>query len=272
MKQRIITGTVLTILAAGMIYLGDVYFAVAAVITLCLALYEVFGALTAAGHRPVAEPTWLAITVSVPLGMLFGHQVVVPILMGASMMIIAAVLFRQEPKLEDALMSLLPLYAIVLPGLGILAVTQVHPKSVQWLLLVMLLFVPTVGDTAAYFIGSRFGRRKFCPAVSPNKTVAGAVAGLVGSVATAAVCRGVAAVLVTSPTTVLPTWTFCIAVGLVGGIAGQIGDLFASLIKRHCGIKDFSSLFPGHGGMMDRLDSILFMSVVLYCCRLMFFS
>ena len=52
--------------------------------------------------------------------------------------------------------------------------------------------------------------------------------------------------------------------GLLGGFAGQTGDLFASLIKRHCGIKDFGSIFPGHGGMMDRVDSVLFTTVVLY--------
>ena len=53
-------------------------------------------------------------------------------------------------------------------------------------------------------------------------------------------------------------------IGLFGGIASQLGDLFASLIKRHCNIKDFSNLFPGHGGMMDRLDSLLFMAIVIY--------
>ncbi len=272
MKQRIITGTVLTVTAGVMIYFGNELFGLAATITLCCALYEEFKALTTAGHRPVQEPTWMAIAASVPLAMLYGHKVVVPILMGASMLIIAVVLFRQEPKLEDALTSLLPLYSIVLPGLGILALTQVQPLSVQRMLLVMLLFVPTMGDTAAYFIGSRFGKTKFCPAVSPNKTVAGAVAGLVGSVATAAAIRAVAMLIMQDANMKLPSWAFCIAVGFVGGIAGQIGDLFASLIKRHCNIKDYSSLFPGHGGMLDRLDSILFMSIVLYCCRLMFFS
>ena len=66
----------------------------------------------------------------------------------------------------------------------------------------------------------------------------------------------------------LPTWWQYALLGLVGGVAGQMGDLFASLVKRHCGIKDFSNLFPGHGGMLDRLDSILFMAVVMICYQL----
>ena len=62
----------------------------------------------------------------------------------------------------------------------------------------------------------------------------------------------------------LPSWWQYALIGLIGGVAGQMGDLFASLVKRHCGLKDFSSLFPGHGGMLDRLDSILFMAVVMF--------
>ena len=60
-----------------------------------------------------------------------------------------------------------------------------------------------------------------------------------------------------------PFWHFPI-LGLLGGVAGQMGDLFASLIKRHCGIKDFSNIFPGHGGMMDRLDSVYWSTVIMY--------
>ena len=67
----------------------------------------------------------------------------------------------------------------------------------------------------------------------------------------------------------LPRWWEYALMGLLGGVAGQMGDLFASMVKRHCGIKDFSNLFPGHGGMLDRLDSILFMAVVVFCFRLL---
>jgi phosphatidate cytidylyltransferase len=56
-------------------------------------------------------------------------------------------------------------------------------------------------------------------------------------------------------------------VGLIGGIAGQMGDLFASLVKRHCKVKDYGTIFPGHGGMMDRLDSVFFVAIVVYCYR-----
>ena len=60
-----------------------------------------------------------------------------------------------------------------------------------------------------------------------------------------------------------PLWHY-ILIGLIGGVVGQIGDLYASLVKRHCGIKDYGTIFPGHGGMMDRLDSTLFVAVLVY--------
>ena len=295
MKKRVITGAILSVVAGTLIYFGGVYFAVVALVCICFALSEEYKAIRGAGYHPVAEPTWVALGISIPLALSFGHMVVVPILMGASLVTIGAVIFRglqdqwadaeakpqdeseesqeshPDNRILDAVMSLLPLYSIVLPGLAIISLTQISPLSVQRVMLLMLIAVPVVGDTTALFVGRAIGGPKLCPAVSPKKTWSGAIGGLVGSVIAALLIRLIAG-FICAPTTELPRWVLCCAIGLLGGIAAQLGDLFASMVKRHCGIKDFSEIFPGHGGMLDRLDSILFMSIVLYCCRLLFFA
>ena len=162
-------------------------------------------------------------------------------------------------------MSVLPLFTVMLPGMCIVVMAQVQPKAVQVVLLSLTFAVPVLGDTLAFFVGSRVRGPKLCPAVSPNKTISGAIAGLAGSLL-AAVVVGLVSLLFCDAATLaqLPSWWQYALIGLSGGGAGQMGDLFASLVKRHCGLKDFSSLFPGHGGMLDRLDSILFMAVVMF--------
>jgi len=116
-----------------------------------------------------------------------------------------------------------------------------------WLFLV--LGATWAGDSAAFFVGSRFGRRRFSPDLSPNKTWAGAVGGLAGSLA-----GGLLA---------LPLFDgqvsagFIAATSLAVGLSGQLGDLFESLWKRAKGVKDSGNLIPGHGGILDRIDSLL---------------
>lgn len=167
-------------------------------------------------------------------------------------------------------MSVLPLMTIYLPGLCMLSMTQVAPRSLQTVLLFLLFAVPILSDTFAYFVGSMVGGPKLCPQVSPKKTIAGALGGIVGGVLGAALV-GLIAPLCVDETVLplLPRWWHYLTLGLAGSVASQMGDLFASMVKRHCGVKDFSNLFPGHGGMMDRLDSIYFMAVVMYCYRLL---
>ena len=145
-----------------------------------------------------------------------------------------------------------------------------QPKALQVVLLAMMFIIPVMGDTMAFFVGSRVGGPKLCPAVSPNKTISGAVAGLCGSLIAALVIGGVGLAVCDEATgALLPSIPTCLLIGIIGGMAGQMGDLFASMVKRHCGIKDYSNLFPGHGGMLDRLDSILFTAVVMFCYRLL---
>ncbi|MBR6028324.1 MAG: phosphatidate cytidylyltransferase [Clostridia bacterium] len=266
--QKIITGLIMSAIVLLLIYFGNAVFAVVAIVVVCLSLYEEYDAMSKAGHRLVCWPTWVAAVVSIPLALIYQSRVLIPILMACCLVTLLCILFRSEPRLVDALMSVCPLFFVLLPGLGIISLATVQPLSVQRTLNGLLIAVPVLGDTMAFFVGSKVRGPKLCPAVSPNKTVSGAIAGLVGSLMAALITRGIAELFCVANKSLLPGWWAVIALGLIGGVAAQAGDLFASLVKRHCGIKDFSNLFPGHGGMMDRLDSVLFMALVLMCYRL----
>jgi phosphatidate cytidylyltransferase len=122
------------------------------------------------------------------------------------------------------------------------------------LLLLFPLVAVWVGDSAAYFAGSRWGRRKLRPSVSPAKTVEGGVAGLVGSVLAGALFGGV--LLSDIPGYGLSAFSGA-WIGLAIGFTGQLGDLAESLLKREAGVKDSGRLLPGHGGVLDRFDGLL---------------
>ncbi len=143
------------------------------------------------------------------------------------------------------------LYCYAFRCLG--AVIQ-HKNGIFFLLL--LLNFASVCDMGAYFVGSAFGRHKLCPAISPKKTVEGAMGGIVLSLAVSLIlclCFGAA-----------NRWIAWLILTIPFCIIGMMGDLFASSIKRACGIKDYGNLIPGHGGILDRVDSILLIAPVFY--------
>jgi len=114
-------------------------------------------------------------------------------------------------------------------------------------------------DTFAYFFGKAFGKHKLFQRVSPNKTIEGAAAGVAGAL--------LVFILLRISNILLISWEFAVICGLLSGIIGQLGDLVESWFKRDAGVKDSSNLLPGHGGMLDRFDSLLFVSpayLILY--------
>lgn len=135
-----------------------------------------------------------------------------------------------------------------------LVLLRALPDGIQWVFLLLLIVMS--GDTAAFYVGSNLGRRKLYPQVSPNKSIEGALGGLCGSLLGAFMAKF----------TFLPVLTVvdCVFTALVVGALGQIGDLFESLLKRSFGVKDSGIIIPGHGGILDRLDSILFAAPALY--------
>jgi phosphatidate cytidylyltransferase len=134
------------------------------------------------------------------------------------------------------------------------------PDGGHWLFFLFL--VIWMGDSAAFFGGRKFGRRLIAPTISPKKTIEGALFGLAGSLAGALIAN---------------FWFFkeispghCLLAALICGIIGQIGDFAESILKRTAGVKDSSGLFPGHGGFLDRIDSLLFAGPALYMYHRLF--
>ncbi len=132
--------------------------------------------------------------------------------------------------------------------LGHLALLRFLPFGRQWIFLVLVIIM--VGDSVAYFVGSAIGRRRLYPAISPKKSIEGALGGLIGSILGALLCKVI----------FFPQLTIadCLLLGTGLGLLGQVGDLFESMLKRACGVKDSGTMIPGHGGLLDRLDSLLF--------------
>jgi phosphatidate cytidylyltransferase len=166
----------------------------------------------------------------------------------AAGVIVAAPVFRGTPATEPAANTLLAvMYVGWLLGYGIL-LHHTSPRGDELVLFVV--GVTWVGETAAYVVGSTLGRHPLAPVVSPKKTVEGSVAQVIASVATAAALGA----------WLLPAcalWAM-VGAGALLGVVGQIGDLAESVIKRAVGRKDTAALIPGHGGVLDRIDSLLF--------------
>jgi phosphatidate cytidylyltransferase len=145
--------------------------------------------------------------------------------------------------------------AVLFGGIGLTAVAGLRVAHDGGWWVVAALVLTWMNDTCAYFVGRLLGKHKLYPEVSPNKTWEGFIGGMVGSVGGLFILRGA----------FFPslTVTDCLAIGVLGGICGPAGDLCESMLKRAYGAKDSGNLIPGHGGMLDRIDALLFNAPML---------
>lgn len=128
-----------------------------------------------------------------------------------------------------------------------------------------------IADSGAYFAGTWFGKHKLCPVISPKKTVEGFIGGLVcNAVVFVLICLGYAFLVRNSEQAVEVRYIAVAIIGLLCAAISVLGDLSASVVKRQKGIKDYGSIMPGHGGLMDRFDSVLFVVPSLYVCLSLF--
>ena len=139
---------------------------------------------------------------------------------------------------------------------------EAYTKSSGVFFILFAMFCAWMTDTFAYFSGKFLGKHKLCPNVSPNKTIEGAVGGVIGAIVMNLIIFFVFDKFFFTMHTLV--WWQIIIISAVLSVVSMFGDLSASIIKRNHGIKDFGKIFPGHGGVMDRIDSCLFVLPALY--------
>lgn len=254
---RVVSGVLLLALVVGLVLLGLVGIWALIAALLVLALWEFRRLSDLMGFR---APSWLLY----PLGFYFAlsgtvlHAVPVEVVLALTLIAGLTVFLFLPGRREGLGRWALGLGGAIYLGLPfnyyLLLYTRAGPgRGLVWLLVTVLTAVAS--DAAAMLVGSRIGRHPFFAAISPHKTVEGAAAGILLCVPVM-LLGGIGFLG-------LSAWQ-AVALGLLVGVSAEVGDLVESQMKRLAGVKDSSHLIPGHGGLLDRLDSLLFPPIVVY--------
>lgn len=274
LRQRSISAIGIVLFAAIPAFIGGVVFAVAMLVIALVSLHELTSTYRVAGFAPFRWTAFIAGALIIVIGA-FEPLKAIPWLIIA-LLVVTLVVPMARPSLDGALtdwsLSFAGIIYVTFPLVFAIGLRGIDGDASQswvnqvagWfdspgkgLALVGMVFAVTwLNDTAAYLVGRSFGKTKLVPTISPGKTRIGSAAGLIAGALTG----------------MLAAWIFGLpvnvevaaAIGFLIAIAGQLGDLAESLIKRSLGVKDMGTLIPGHGGMLDRIDALLFTFPITY--------
>ena len=274
MLKRAVTAIVLVGYACAILYLGTaVHYGFLDALIMSFAFvgtYEMYHTFRKSEYKNSWGAPLLLCVAIYPLWYFLGYKGILIALSLSICLALAVFTFKAEMELKDLLATIFSLiYPMALVSLAF-ALSREFPCGGTFAIS-FAIFLPVFSDTFAYLVGSTLGKRKLCPSISPKKTVAGAIGGLLGSVLCAVtffLLFDLYAVIpvgyVSFSDSVAVRAVVFVVLGIVGGVLAEIGDLAASRIKRTMNIKDFGNIFPGHGGVLDRLDSIMFTLVMLF--------
>lgn len=274
MLKRAVTAIILVGYAFAMLYLGTaVHYGFLDALIMSFAFvgtYEMYHTFRKSEYKNSWGAPLLLCVAIYPLWYFLGYKGILIALSLSICLALAVFTFKAEMELKDLLATIFSLiYPMALASLAF-ALSREFPCGGTFAIS-FAIFLPVFSDTFAYLVGSTLGKRKLCPSISPKKTVAGAIGGLLGSVLCAVtffLLFDLYAVIpvgyVSFSDSVAVRAVVFVVLGIVGGVLAEIGDLAASRIKRTINIKDFGNIFPGHGGVLDRLDSIMFTLVMLF--------
>ncbi len=278
MLKRVLTAVVLIPIVVGIVFWAPGWFFAAVLAFLaCVTTAEYLDLIKAYGSRPFRAPIYFFLLLSViasgTLASGASGSKLLPVFFAVTLLFAIAVIVvligamtreNLRDSLPDAAYSLLALPYITLPLVAIISLRsgELGPFVVLYLLLIVW-----AGDIAAFFVGRSVGRNKLAPRISPNKTWEGTLA----SVAASIVVGGALAYGVVWYRGFFADKAAAVRVAAIAAvaaipinIAAQLGDLVESMMKRGAGVKDSGSILPGHGGMLDRIDALLFAAPVLW--------
>lgn len=274
MKTRLITSGIGIVLALTIIILGS-FFNI--IITIALSLISVILCGEYLSARKLNKDIKLFVTclffaLIIPLMSYmkepFDRYRFVPFYLFVLTMCVFSVVFHRTFRMDDMMFTLagVSLITVCISLLNVIVWTDAGAASdtgskhtAFWI--IFCLGIPWLADSGAYFAGSYFGKHKLCPNISPNKTVEGAIGGILTGTLSALLI-GLIFKLIYGDVTIY--YGVLVLVAFINSIISIFGDLTFSVIKRSCKIKDFGSIMPGHGGLLDRFDSVLLCVPVVY--------
>jgi phosphatidate cytidylyltransferase len=273
LAQRVLSAVLLLPLLIVLVWWSVWSVAATVALATVVGLIELYGAFRQGGYTPrtwVGIGSALAIVAAIGFQSMVAFDLLLPVVTCVIVVsLLAELTYAQQSGslpswgltlagafyLAWLLSHFILLRALNTPALHDTIFTQIGMQpGVAWIYCVCA--ITWLQDTSAFFVGRSFGRHKLAPILSPKKTWEGAVGGMIGAVLTGIAC----VLLLGLPISLLQG----ALLGLVGGVAGPLGDLSESLIKRQVGLKDAGNLIPGHGGILDRADSLLFTVPILY--------
>jgi phosphatidate cytidylyltransferase len=260
LRTRVLSAAVLIPLVAVVVYAGGWVLVAALLLVSVLAAYELFQLMHKAGYRPSLVASSLVMAALLVVARFPGTDLLGLVLAAAVIGTLIWQLLR-PPEGHPTQSWALTLGAALWLGWLISHFVQLRDLSpafglgigTRWLVLMFL--VTWINDSAAYFVGKAIGQHPCCPYLSPKKTWEGTIGGWFG---------GVAATVLLGSWLVGLRWLDGLLLGALVATLAPFGDLAKSMVKRQMGVKDFGALIPGHGGMFDRIDSLLFVAPVMY--------
>ena len=253
LTKRIIAGIFGIPIIIGACYLGGIYFLIFSMIVSSLALKELFGMFEVKNIRILKYP---AIFISILLlALSYFDFDIVSVFSLIVFLILTSEIFRKEKNPLNPIVTVFGFLYITLPFIFLNILLKENQPGIDLNIVIYIFILIWVCDTSAYFAGRLLGKHKLSE-ISPKKTWEGSVSGLIMSIL---VSVGISFAF---PDKI--TFANALSIGLITGIFSQTGDLFESLLKRYCGVKDSSDLIPGHGGILDRFDSLIFVAPVVF--------